>query len=471
MSTPVLTPVSPGFTGSGRVPPSERDDAVGDPAAVLGFNAIASMLTVRSSSLASPGLDAVRGSVDRATEVFSRAALVGKAPIRGGAAEIRYADEVARELAQPIVGDPLASPATANPAGEGSRRWLHDDRPASYTSTRGEFGSLGQQRDRSEGGRTETAASTPQQDASGRNGTADKPLTQAAAGATIHTTASHESASIAAPNGAAVTAANGASAQGGAGMFAALSARMMSESGNNARAVQSTLGGVGSGIAASQVTTSGTAVGAVAGVEGAGASPGRPGSGDAGGVYRGASTARSADDAQMEAQVVRGLSAVLKNGGGTVNLTLRPTYLGTLGVELNFGTGGITAVLRPTTAMAHELLKTSQAQLHAALEARGTRVESIVIEPPAEPGERPPANAGHDDRSGAQADDRSAAHSGQGDAHGGRADRSSQTGPGAGRASEDPTDTTDGTDGSERGAPIPTERDTDRWILGVDVVA
>jgi flagellar hook-length control protein FliK len=85
----------------------------------------------------------------------------------------------------------------------------------------------------------------------------------------------------------------------------------------------------------------------------------------------------------VQGQALRGLTAALRQGGGTVTLKLNPEALGPLRVEVAVNASNVTARFGTSTAQAHDLLVAHTDTLRAALEARGLTVERIVIDPPA----------------------------------------------------------------------------------------
>jgi flagellar hook-length control protein FliK len=85
----------------------------------------------------------------------------------------------------------------------------------------------------------------------------------------------------------------------------------------------------------------------------------------------------------VQGQALRGLTAALRQGGGTVTLKLNPEALGPLRVEVAVSASNVTARFGTSTAQAHDLLVAHTDTLRAALEARGLTVERIVIDPPA----------------------------------------------------------------------------------------
>jgi flagellar hook-length control protein FliK len=89
---------------------------------------------------------------------------------------------------------------------------------------------------------------------------------------------------------------------------------------------------------------------------------------------------RAVEQQSIILQTARGLAAALKNGDGTVTLSLQPPRLGQLKVHLTMADGLIQARMEPTTQAARQLLIDSEHSLRAALEARGLSVERIQVD-------------------------------------------------------------------------------------------
>jgi flagellar hook-length control protein FliK len=79
------------------------------------------------------------------------------------------------------------------------------------------------------------------------------------------------------------------------------------------------------------------------------------------------------------AQFSRGLSAALRQGGGTVTLRLSPENLGDLKIKLEMEAGKVAAQFRVETVQARQLLDESLGSLRSALEARGLEVQSLSV--------------------------------------------------------------------------------------------
>lgn len=89
---------------------------------------------------------------------------------------------------------------------------------------------------------------------------------------------------------------------------------------------------------------------------------------------------RAVEQQSIVLQTARGLSAALKNGDGTVTLSLQPPRLGQLKVHLTVSDGLIQARMEPSSQAARQLLIDSEPSLRAALEARGLSVERIDVD-------------------------------------------------------------------------------------------
>jgi flagellar hook-length control protein FliK len=85
------------------------------------------------------------------------------------------------------------------------------------------------------------------------------------------------------------------------------------------------------------------------------------------------------DDAPLAGQVVRGLSAMVNQRGGTMNLRLDPPDLGQLRIQMTVTRGVVTAEFHPTTPQAHDLLERNLAALRSTLEGQGLTVERLNV--------------------------------------------------------------------------------------------
>jgi hypothetical protein len=89
---------------------------------------------------------------------------------------------------------------------------------------------------------------------------------------------------------------------------------------------------------------------------------------------------RAVEEQSVVLQTARGLATALKQGDGTVTLSLQPPRLGQLKVHLTLQDTMVAARLEPTTTAARQLLVDSEHSLRAALEARGLSVERIDVD-------------------------------------------------------------------------------------------
>lgn len=81
----------------------------------------------------------------------------------------------------------------------------------------------------------------------------------------------------------------------------------------------------------------------------------------------------------IEAQVSRGVGAVLAQKGGSVTLKLAPSSLGTLKVRMTMDSGRVTLDLEATTQKAHAALTRELPALRTSLESRGLQVERAQV--------------------------------------------------------------------------------------------
>jgi flagellar hook-length control protein FliK len=86
------------------------------------------------------------------------------------------------------------------------------------------------------------------------------------------------------------------------------------------------------------------------------------------------------DDSPLTGQVVRGLSAMVNQRGGTMNLRLDPPDLGQLRIQMTVARGVVTAEFHATTPQAHELLERNMAALRSTLEGHGLTVERLNVQ-------------------------------------------------------------------------------------------
>jgi flagellar hook-length control protein FliK len=89
--------------------------------------------------------------------------------------------------------------------------------------------------------------------------------------------------------------------------------------------------------------------------------------------------ATARDDEAFSGQVVRGLSAMMNQRGGVMNMRLNPPELGELRVQMTLARGVVSAEFQATTAQAHSLLERNLTSLRAALESQGLSVDRLHV--------------------------------------------------------------------------------------------
>jgi flagellar hook-length control protein FliK len=95
----------------------------------------------------------------------------------------------------------------------------------------------------------------------------------------------------------------------------------------------------------------------------------------------GTANAQPQDQAhQIINRVVRGLSAVVNQRGGVLNMRLQPPELGQLRVQMTIARGVVTAQFQPATTEVQALLDRSLATLRTALESHGLAVERLSVQ-------------------------------------------------------------------------------------------
>jgi len=83
---------------------------------------------------------------------------------------------------------------------------------------------------------------------------------------------------------------------------------------------------------------------------------------------------------QFVNRVVRGLSAMVNQRGGVLNMRLQPPELGQLRVQMTIARGVVTAQFQPATTEVQALLDRSLATLRTALESHGLVVERLSVQ-------------------------------------------------------------------------------------------
>ena len=114
---------------------------------------------------------------------------------------------------------------------------------------------------------------------------------------------------------------------------------------------------------------------------------------------------------RFSARIVRGLSAMVNQRGGVMNMRLDPPDLGALRVQMTIARGVVTAEFQVTTQQAQALLERGLTGLRAALESQGLTVErlSVQLASPASPQatrEEAPNQHGHQSQRDQAGDDR-----------------------------------------------------------------
>ena len=114
---------------------------------------------------------------------------------------------------------------------------------------------------------------------------------------------------------------------------------------------------------------------------------------------------------RFSARIVRGLSAMVNQRGGVMNMRLDPPDLGALRVQMTIARGVVTAEFQATTQQAQALLERGLTGLRAALESQGLTVErlSVQLAAPASPQatrEEAPNQHGHQPQRDQAGDDR-----------------------------------------------------------------
>ncbi|MHC4766072.1 MAG: flagellar hook-length control protein FliK [Planctomycetota bacterium] len=83
---------------------------------------------------------------------------------------------------------------------------------------------------------------------------------------------------------------------------------------------------------------------------------------------------------QFVNRVVRGLSAMINQRGGVLNMRLQPPELGQLRVQMTIARGVVTAQFQPATTEVQALLDRSLGTLRTALESHGLAVERLSVQ-------------------------------------------------------------------------------------------
>lgn len=86
------------------------------------------------------------------------------------------------------------------------------------------------------------------------------------------------------------------------------------------------------------------------------------------------------DPRAVEAQITRGLSAAVRQNGGSLTIRLNPPMLGNVKIHMQLEAGVVGARIEAVTAQAHGLLKGQVESLRAALESKGLQVERLTVQ-------------------------------------------------------------------------------------------
>jgi flagellar hook-length control protein FliK len=87
----------------------------------------------------------------------------------------------------------------------------------------------------------------------------------------------------------------------------------------------------------------------------------------------------ASEEPPLTSNIVRGLSAMVNQRGGTMTMRLDPPELGEMRVQMTIARGVVTAEFQPSTPQAHALLDRNMAALRTALESQGLTVERLVV--------------------------------------------------------------------------------------------
>lgn len=82
-----------------------------------------------------------------------------------------------------------------------------------------------------------------------------------------------------------------------------------------------------------------------------------------------------------EGQVVRGMMAMVRSGGGRLTMRLEPETLGALRVQVNVSKGQVQAQFHASTLQAREMIQQHVESLRSALENQGLKLDRVHIQP------------------------------------------------------------------------------------------
>lgn len=95
------------------------------------------------------------------------------------------------------------------------------------------------------------------------------------------------------------------------------------------------------------------------------------------GAERSAMQARSEPESPTAQSVARGVSAVLRQGGGSLTMKLSPASLGDIRIEMNMHAGKVSVQFDVGSVAAYEAIKGQLTELRHSLEQRGMTVERV----------------------------------------------------------------------------------------------
>lgn len=86
------------------------------------------------------------------------------------------------------------------------------------------------------------------------------------------------------------------------------------------------------------------------------------------------------DEERFSGRIVRGLTAIINQRGGSMTMRLDPPELGQLRIQMTIARGVVTAQFTASTAQAHALLDKNLANLRVALENQGLTVDRLNVQ-------------------------------------------------------------------------------------------
>lgn len=91
---------------------------------------------------------------------------------------------------------------------------------------------------------------------------------------------------------------------------------------------------------------------------------------------------RTLSEAPFANKLIRGLTAMVNQRGGVMNMRLDPPDLGDLKIQMTISRGQVSAQFQVTTVEAQSMLEKSMSTLRAALESHGLTVERLHVQTP-----------------------------------------------------------------------------------------